>query len=68
MRRVTEKWVHGQSNPVKTIGEAQLIGRGARYFPFQLDKTQDKYKRKFDEMLKMSCELRNTLLSLFQRA
>jgi len=32
-----------------TIAEAQLIGRGARYFPFQLNETQDKYKRKFDE-------------------
>ncbi|GAG54436.1 unnamed protein product, partial [marine sediment metagenome] len=32
-----------------TMSEAQLIGRGARYFPFQLDAAQDKYKRKFDE-------------------
>jgi len=31
------------------MGEAQLIGRGARYFPFQLDEVQDKYKRKFDD-------------------
>jgi len=31
------------------MGEAQLIGRGARYFPFQLDEIQDRYKRKFDE-------------------
>jgi len=31
-----------------TISEAQLIGRGARYFPFKLDESQDKYKRKFD--------------------
>ncbi len=34
-----------------TIQEAQLIGRGARYFPFQLDDSQEKYKRKFDEDL-----------------
>jgi type III restriction enzyme len=34
-----------------TISEAQLIGRGARYFPFALDKTQDKYKRKYDKDL-----------------
>ncbi len=31
-----------------TISEAQLIGRGARYYPFRLDENQDKYKRKFD--------------------
>jgi len=44
------KWVHGKYKPGNTtMGEAQLIGRGARYFPFQLDEIQDKYKRKFDE-------------------
>ena len=44
------KWVHGKYKPGNTtMGEAQLIGRGARYFPFQLDVIQDKYKRKFDE-------------------
>ncbi|MDO9547403.1 MAG: DEAD/DEAH box helicase family protein, partial [Candidatus Marinimicrobia bacterium] len=32
-----------------TISEAQLIGRGARYFPFQLENTQERFKRKFDE-------------------
>src|SRR3990172_3838668 len=32
-----------------TISEAQLIGRGARYCPFQLDTTQPKYQRKFDD-------------------
>lgn len=31
-----------------TISEAQLIGRGARYFPFEY-KDYDKYKRKFDK-------------------
>ena len=45
------KWVGGKYKPGKTtIGEAQLIGRGARYFPFQLDEAQDKYKRKFDDL------------------
>lgn len=34
-----------------TIAEAQLIGRGARYFPFQLDYTQDKYTRKYDDSI-----------------
>lgn len=31
-----------------TISEAQLIGRGARYFPFLLEENQEKYKRKYD--------------------
>ena len=31
-----------------TIAEAQLIGRGARYYPFTFDKYEDKYRRKFD--------------------
>lgn len=34
-----------------TIKEAQLIGRGARYCPFKLQNSDDKYKRKFDEDL-----------------
>ena len=32
-----------------TISEAQLIGRGARYCPFQLDGEQPKYQRKYDD-------------------
>ena len=32
-----------------TLAEAQLIGRGARYFPFALEKGQDKYTRKYDD-------------------
>ena len=31
-----------------TISEAQLIGRGARYCPFQIDDEQEKFKRKYD--------------------
>ncbi|MDP3729394.1 MAG: DEAD/DEAH box helicase family protein [bacterium] len=43
-------WVRGKYKPgLTTLGEAQLIGRGARYFPFQLDTADDMYKRKFDE-------------------
>jgi type III restriction enzyme len=38
-----------------TISEAQLIGRGARYFPFKFD-DKEKFLRKFDEDL--SNELR----------
>ena len=34
-----------------TISEAQLIGRGARYYPFQLNDTQEKYQRKYDDNL-----------------
>ena len=32
-----------------TISEAQLIGRGARYFPFKLEESQDPFTRKFDD-------------------
>lgn len=31
-----------------TISEAQLIGRGARYCPFQISDDQPKYQRKYD--------------------
>ena len=34
-----------------TISEAQLIGRGARYFPFVLSDYTDRFRRKFDENL-----------------
>lgn len=32
-----------------TLSEAQLIGRGARYFPFTMEEGQDKYIRKYDD-------------------
>ena len=32
-----------------TLSEAQLIGRGARYYPFTLQEGQDKFTRKFDD-------------------
>lgn len=35
-----------------TIKEAQLIGRGARYCPFEIDDSDDPSKRKFDHDLK----------------
>ena len=35
-----------------TTAEAQLIGRGARYFPFTLPGYDEKYKRKFDKDMK----------------
>ncbi|WKZ34959.1 MAG: DEAD/DEAH box helicase family protein [Anaerolineales bacterium] len=31
-----------------TVSEAQLIGRGARYFPFVLPENNDRFRRKFD--------------------
>ena len=31
-----------------TMSEAQLIGRGARYFPFVLPESSDRFRRKFD--------------------
>ena len=34
-----------------TMAEAQLIGRGARYFPFVLPDKDDRYRRKFDSDL-----------------
>ena len=34
-----------------TIAEAQLIGRGARYYPFQLQPEDSRYQRKFDDDL-----------------
>lgn len=38
----------GRPGPT-TMAEAQLIGRGARYFPFQLNEDQIRHQRKFDE-------------------
>jgi type III restriction enzyme len=32
-----------------TLSEAQLIGRGARYYPFAMEEGQDKFTRKFDD-------------------
>ena len=34
-----------------TVAEAQLIGRGARYFPFVTGDNNDPYRRKFDKNL-----------------
>ena len=33
----------------KTISEAQLVGRGARYCPFKVKEYQELFKRKYDE-------------------
>ena len=34
-----------------TMAEAQLIGRGARYWPFVIDSEQNKFQRKYDREL-----------------
>ena len=44
-----------------TIQEAQLIGRGARYFPFTLTEDQERYKRKFDNDLENEMRICETL-------
>lgn len=44
-----------------TMSEAQLIGRGARYFPFAIEPTQDKYKRKFDDEVTNDLKILETL-------
>lgn len=38
----------GKKISTYTIREAQLIGRGARYCPFQISEDQEKFKRKYD--------------------
>lgn len=45
-----------------TIKEAQLIGRGARYCPFDLKNDQDKYKRKYDNDLTNENRILETML------
>jgi|AntDeeMinimDraft_5_1070356.scaffolds.fasta_scaffold03309_2 type III restriction enzyme len=39
---------HGKPGKT-TISEAQLIGRGARYYPFKVNEEQNMYKRKYDD-------------------
>lgn len=50
--------VSSTSGPSKTtIREAQLIGRGARYYPFKVEEDQEKFKRKYDEDLENDCRI-----------
>lgn len=44
-----------------TIKEAQLIGRGARYCPFKIDESQEKFKRKYDNDLENSYRILETM-------
>lgn len=46
----------------KTIQEAQLIGRGARYYPFVVDESQDQYTRKYDNDIENPLRICETLL------
>lgn len=45
-----------------TIKEAQLIGRGARYCPFQFSEEQIKYKRKYDNDIDSLYRICETML------
>ena len=45
----------------QTVSEAQLIGRGARYFPFSAQPGQDPYVRKYDEDLENELRVLETL-------
>jgi len=56
------RWVRNKYKPGNTtMGEAQLIGRGARYWPFQLSSIDDMYKRKFDDNLEHELRIVETL-------
>jgi len=44
-----------------TIQEAQLIGRGARYFPFTNNLSENKYRRKFDNDINNEMRICETL-------
>jgi len=56
------KWVQGRYKPGNTtMGEAQLIGRGARYYPFTLDNGNEKYTRKFDQDIDSELRIIETL-------
>lgn len=46
--RLYETRQSGGKKSNATVSEAQLIGRGARYCPFQIDVEQPKYQRKYD--------------------
>jgi type III restriction enzyme len=45
-----------------TVQEAQLIGRGARYFPFRLDSYLDAARRKFDNDVDNDLRVLETLI------
>lgn len=59
------KWINrGRTyQPGKTtVSEMQLIGRGARYFPFKIESWQEYNKRKFDNQIDNPLRLCETLI------
>lgn len=58
------KWKRdGTYTPGKTtISEQQLIGRGARYYPFKIEDWHDANKRKFDNLLDNPLRICETLI------
>ncbi len=44
-----------------TSSEAQLIGRGARYYPFRINEEQDLFTRKYDQHPDDECAILETL-------
>lgn len=44
-----------------TISEAQLIGRGARYFPFRVAEDEDRFRRKYDKDIDNELRILETL-------
>lgn len=58
------KWTKGGTYiPGKTtISEQQLIGRGARYYPFKIENWQEENKRKFDNQIENHLRLCETLV------
>ena len=48
MRLYETRQSGGKSISPATVSEAQLIGRGARYCPFQINSEQPKFQRKYD--------------------
>lgn len=44
-----------------TIAEAQLIGRGARYCPFQIDSEEPRFQRKYDDDITNEMRICETL-------
>lgn len=51
VRCYTHRDSKGNKPGKTTIAEAQLIGRGARYFPFATEDNKDRFSRKFDRNL-----------------
>jgi type III restriction enzyme len=45
-----------------TMSEAQLIGRGARYFPFRIDDTHELFQRKYDSDVNNEMRICETLV------